>query len=174
MTFWFETAGDFTRPVLAILFAYAAVILLTRLSGLRSFAKMSSFDFAGTIATGSLLAATAVGSMPVASGLAALTALFAGQAAIGYVRKRFNSAENALDNAPVLLMDGQNILHDTMARVAVTEADLFAKLREANVLALSEVHAVVLESTGDISVLHSGEGERKLSRRLLNDLRNIG
>lgn len=37
----------------------------------------------------------------------------------------------------------------------VSQADLMAKLREANVLQLSQVKAVVFETTGDISVLHS-------------------
>ena len=39
----------------------------------------------------------------------------------------------------------------------VAESDLF-KLREANVLELNQVRAVVLETTGDISVLHEYAG----------------
>ena len=36
----------------------------------------------------------------------------------------------------------------------MTRSDVLAKLREANVLAMTDVRAVVLETTGDISVLH--------------------
>ena len=49
---------------------------------------------------------------------------------------------------------------------------MIAKLREANVLDISEVRAVVLETTGDISVLHGEscaetvmEGTRHAHRR---------
>jgi uncharacterized membrane protein YcaP (DUF421 family) len=37
---------------------YLAVVVITRINGLRTFAKMSSFDFAITIAIGSLMAST--------------------------------------------------------------------------------------------------------------------
>ena len=50
----------------------------------------------------------------------------------------------------------------------MTEADLRAKLREANVLAMDEIRAVVMESTGDVSVLHGPPGS--LSRELLRDV----
>ena len=36
----------------------------------------------------------------------------------------------------------------------MARSDLVAKLREANVLDLKQVRAVVLETTGDVSVLH--------------------
>lgn len=44
--------------------------------------------------------------------------------------------------------------HEALAATRVAEDDLIAKLREANVLDFSQVRAVVLERTGDISVLH--------------------
>ena len=44
----------------------------------------------------------------------------------------------------------------------VAESDLFAKLREANVLELNQVRAVVLETTGDISVLHGDTLEDRI------------
>jgi uncharacterized membrane protein YcaP (DUF421 family) len=39
----------------------------------------------------------------------------------------------------------------------VTKDELRGKLREANVLQLNQVKAVVLETTRDISLLHSSE-----------------
>lgn len=44
-------------PVLPI---FSIIILITRISGLRTFAKMSSFDFATTIAIGSILASAVI------------------------------------------------------------------------------------------------------------------
>ena len=56
------------------------------------------------------------------------------------------------------MKDGK-ILHENLKRCNVGENDLMAKLREANVHKISEVQAVIFESTGDISVLHSAEKE---------------
>lgn len=60
----------------------------------------------------------------------------------------------AIQNTPVVLMRDGMILYEALAETRVSENDLIAKLREANVLSYSEVRAVVLETTGDISVLH--------------------
>ncbi len=50
----------------------------------------------------------------------------------------------------------------------MTRSDVYAKLREANVIALDQALAVVLESTGNVSVLH---GDGPLDRRLLDGVR---
>lgn len=140
--------------------AVAAIVLLTRLNGLRTFSKMSGFDFAVTVALGSVLAsavmATAASSFWINVG--ALAALVAVQAAISRVRERVPAFKSAIDNAPLLLMENGRILEENLVKGQITRGDLMGKLREANALKLSEVRAVVLEDTGDVSVLH-GPGE---------------
>ncbi|KIT16156.1 DUF421 domain-containing protein [Jannaschia aquimarina] len=129
-----------------------------RLAGLRAFSKMSSYDFAVTVSFGSVLAATVVNpGVSLWQGIAAMAALFAVQWTFGLARARACAVEALSDNTPILLMSDGEILRDALKRARVTEADLRAKLREANVLHLDEVRAVVLETTGDVSVLH---GER--------------
>lgn len=62
-----------------------------------------------------------------------------------------------LTHAPMVLMYKGKILHQNLSKTNNGEDDLLAKLHEANALNFSEVHAVILESTGDMSVLHSSE-----------------
>ena len=57
-------------------------------------------------------------------------------------------------------MKNGEILEDNLKKCKVTISDLKAKLREANVIQISEVKAVVFESTGDISVLHGSEDKK--------------
>ena len=137
---------------------YAVLIALVRIVGLRSFSKMTSVDFAMTIAMGSVLASTVLAPSPsIPQGAVALACLFAIQWVVAKLRIETSWMEDVADNEPVVLMDGSRMLRDNMEAARVTEHDLWAKLREANVLHPSEVHAVVLETTGDISVLH-GDG----------------
>lgn len=151
---------------------YAAVIGLTRLMGLRSFAKMSAFDFATTVAIGSLFGtAIATRDPSVAVALVAFAGLYAGQKTMALVRKRVPDAQKLIDNEPLLLMDGPEILHENLRRANVTEDDLRAKLREANVLRWDQVRAVVLETTGQISVLHSDDPDTRLEPELLERVR---
>jgi uncharacterized membrane protein YcaP (DUF421 family) len=67
-------------------------------------------------------------------------------------------------------MDGNTILHNNLKKARVTEGDLRSKLREANVLNLSQVRAVVFETTGDISVLHSSDENEELEDWLTKDV----
>ena len=60
-----------------------------------------------------------------------------------------------MTNSPILLMENGTILSGNLKKALVSQADLMGKLREANVLQLSEVKAVIFETTGDISVLHT-------------------
>jgi uncharacterized membrane protein YcaP (DUF421 family) len=144
------------QPILAIALTYAAVILLSRMRGLRSFASISGFDFAATIATGSLIASAAVGGTPLWSGVAALAGLFAAQAFVAWSRQR-GWGQALFDNRPLLLMDGDRVLTENLRRAGLVEADLAAQLRLAGARSREEVSAVVLETSGKVSVV-LGEG----------------
>ena len=52
------------------------------------------------------------------------------------------------------MKDG-DIFEENLRKALVSRADLMGKLREANVLQLSQVKAVIFETTGDVSVLHT-------------------
>lgn len=135
---------------------YLVVIVATRLAGLRSFSKMSSFDFAMTVAIGSLIATAASGQVPMVTAATGIAVLYAAQAGVAVLR-RHGLLGGLVDNAPLLLMEDGAILDDNLASARLTHADLRAKLREANVTDTTRIHAVVFETTGDVSVLY-GDG----------------
>jgi len=151
---------------------FVLLIIYTRILGLRSFSKMSSFDFAMTIAVGSLLATTIISkSTSLLAGAIAIGSLFVIQGSLSFLRKCTNWFSKVVDNEPLLLMRDGVIFYDALKISRVTENDLIAKLREANVLRFSQVRAVVLETTGDISVLHTNN-DTDLEDRILQSVRH--
>lgn len=135
---------------------YFYILLITRVAGKRTFAKMSSFDFAVTIAMGSILADAV--NKPISSLLPAFVslALLAGlQVFISKVLSKSDKAQKILTNTPILLMKNGKILEKNLEKALVSKANLMGKLREANVIELSQVKAVIFETTGDVCVLHS-------------------
>ena len=155
---------------LATLGIYIGVIVLTRIFGKRSFSKMSSFDFAMTVAVGSIIASTIlIDSVQLIKGFVGLSFVYIFQLSAAVLR-RFDWFQKIIDNTPLLLMDGDVILEKNMKRARVTEEDLKSKLREANVLHLSHIRAVVFETTGDISVLHTPSKDTKLEPFLIEDV----
>ncbi|AVR44464.1 DUF421 domain-containing protein [Christiangramia fulva] len=156
--------------ILTTLGIYLAVIIFTRLAGKRSFSKMSSFDFAMTVAVGSLIATTVLSSdVSLWDGIVGLGAIYIFQIGVALLR-RFEIIKKIVDNSPLLLMDGDKILHKNLRKARVSEDDLRSKLREANVLELNQVRAVVFETTGDISVLHSTDPDENLESWLLKNV----
>lgn len=150
---------------------YIAIIIFTRLSGKRSFSKMSSFDFAMTVAIGSMIASTVLSkSVTLATGILGLALIYGLQIFVAFLRN-YNGVSNVVDNTPLMLMEGKNILKKNLKKAKVTEGDLRSKLREANVLNLSQVKAVVFEATGDISVIHGNDEQEHLEEWLIKDVK---
>ena len=135
------------------------VILFVRITGLRSFAKMSAYDFAVTVAIGSTLATTVLDPRtPWWQGATALAALLGVQWLIGLVRYRVPGAEAFLDNRPRVLVREGRIDSAAMRRNSVTEGDLRQKLRGAGLASVEDAALVVLETTGDVTVMTVAAG----------------
>lgn len=145
-----------------------AIIATVRVVGLRSFSKMSSFDFVVTVAMGSMLAAISLSDSSLVDGVVAVVALLGLQAIIAIGRRRAGLSR-VVDNTPLLLMVGGRMIEENLTRSRVTADDLRGKLREANVRNYDEVRYVVLEATGDVSVVH-GPGD--LDPDIFRDVRD--
>lgn len=149
---------------------YILLIAYTRIFGLKSFSKMTGFDFLNTVAIGNLLAMSAATSSP---------SLFVGALLIGLlyllnyivtlVLFKSKAGRELIDNTPVLLMRNGKVLHENLEKTKVTLNELRGKLREANVLRLEEVRAVILETTGDVSVVHTS-GDEDLEDFIMEDV----
>ncbi len=142
--------------ILSVFGIFTGIIIITRIFGLRTFAKMSSFDFASTIAVGSILAAIVINKdQGVFKGILALVCVIGFQTLFSFLVRKSNWFKKLFTNKPQMLMKDGEIYYDNLQKCNVGVSDLMAKLREANVHKFSEVQAVIFESTGDISVLHS-------------------
>ena len=152
------------RGLLLTALAMFWVVVLVRVNGLRSFSKMTNFDFVMTVAVGSLLAGASQSTSwsAFAQTILAMAALFAVQYVTARMRKASDTFETLMQNKPVVIMRDGKILPEALAETRVAKGDLIAKLREANVLDLSKVRAVILETTGDISVLHGDDCSESL------------
>jgi uncharacterized membrane protein YcaP (DUF421 family) len=163
----FSTATIIIISVFAI---FSVLILIVRIAGLRTFAKMTSFDFATTIAIGSILATVCIDpKSSIGNGAVALSAIVFFQVLFAFVQRKSEAFRKTATNHPILLMSNGKILEDNLAKTNLHVSELIAKLREANVLRFEDVKAAVFESTGDVSVLHSSDGTN-LEPRLLDFL----
>ncbi|EDQ05195.1 hypothetical protein DSM14862_01006 [Sulfitobacter indolifex] len=152
------------RALLLSGLALVWVVFVVRVIGLRTFSKMTAFDFVATVATGSLLAGACQATTwpEFAQPTLAIFALLGAQFVIARLRQVSDQFEDVVQNEPVILMRDGQIFDEALRQTRVARTDLLAKLREANVMKFSEVRAVVLETTGDISVLHGEDLDERI------------
>jgi uncharacterized membrane protein YcaP (DUF421 family) len=156
--------GPVARGLLLTAIAVLWTVFLVRLVGLRAFSKMNAFDFVATIATGSLIAQAGTRAQwdEYFQAMAAILGVFLIQWLLSKARQKSDRVGNLINNEPVLLMDRGKFLDAAMAKTRVSRSNMLEKLRSAGVTDISQVRAVVLETTGDISVIRGGEIDEKL------------
>ncbi len=157
--------------VLAIL-AYAALVVLLRISGKRTLTDLNAFDFVVTVALGSVLATTILSpSVALLDGLAALATLVVCQAIVAFATSRWDAARRAIKAEPTLVVHGGRLLPSAMNQVRLSEAAVLAAVRSAGHADLRDVHAVVLETNGALSVIDSPPEE---GGRAMEAARTVG
>lgn len=137
---------------------YFGLIFYTRMMGLRSFAKISSHDFAMTVGIGSILASTVVSESPsLSKGLFAIALLFVLQGTVSLLRRKVKLFKKAIDNQPILLMAHGEYFWDNIKEANLSKSDVGEVLRRNGIKSKSEVFAMVMETTGDMSVIKNND-----------------
>jgi uncharacterized membrane protein YcaP (DUF421 family) len=158
-----EPFGPVVRGLVLTAAAVLWTILLVRIVGLRAFSKMTAFDFVTTIATGSLIAQAGTRSNwpEFAQSLAAIAGVFLVQWLLAKARLSSERFQSVITNRPVLLMEDGEFIDAAMSETRVSRSSIMEKLRAADA-SPSRVKAVVLETTGDISVMKSDDFDKCL------------
>jgi|GEM_PF-3046042 len=95
---------------------------------------MRNFDFAITVALGSIIASTVLSkSISLWDDIVGLALLYFLQLLTTYFQ-RYSVVTAVTDNSPLFLMTGEIILHKNLKKTRVTEFDFRAKLCEVNML----------------------------------------
>jgi uncharacterized membrane protein YcaP (DUF421 family) len=148
------------RTALLGVCAYAALVILLRLSGKRTLAKMNAFDLVVTVALGSSLATILLSKdTTLAEGITALITLILLQAVVAFVSTRSRKVEEVVKSEPVLLMHRGLMLADALRNERVTELEIWAAIRSEGIAHAGQVEAVILETDGSFSVLKSHQGQ---------------
>ncbi|WP_201599961.1 DUF421 domain-containing protein [Psychrobacter submarinus] len=156
---------------LSVIGFYFCLILFTRIVGLRSFSKLSSYDLAMTVGIGSILASTVLSkSTSLLQGVFAIGMLFTLQAVLSIIRRKFKPFKALIDNQPIILMANGAYLYDNLKKAKLSENDIKQILRKNGIKSKSEVFAVIMETTADISVIKSSDTSPDWS--LFDDIRD--
>lgn len=113
------------RTVVMAILAYAGLIVILRLSGKRTLAKMNAFDLIITVARSSTLATLVLSKdIALAEGIVALALLVLLQFAVTWLSVRSEAVRRLLRGEPALLLYRGEFLRDAMRSQRVTESEV--------------------------------------------------
>ncbi len=143
---------------------YVVALLVFRLMGKRTLAKMGPFDFAVLIMIGE---AVALGiedvKKPLWNAIGVTVALGLLQYILTWLNVRFRSLEKLTQGVPARLVAQGQPEAKRLRQERVSQADLMMELRQKDVENLSDVREAFLEPTGEISVRKSSSASPSTS-----------
>jgi len=80
------------------------------------------------------------------------------------------SLENALNSPPLIIAFRGGALKDVMRKHRISTTDLNGALRQRNIWHISEVEAVIIESTGNFSIYKRADMPQDLEPQVLLDV----
>ena len=154
MVFFFDGWSGIVRVVVVGTLAYAALVIVLRVTGKRTLSKLNAFDLVVTVALGSTLATAILSkTTPLAEGVTALALLVVLQYAVTWLSVRFEAVDRLVKAEPVLLFYRGQFLREAMKKERVTEGEVRAAVRETSIGSLDQVEAVVLETAATITAI---------------------
>lgn len=154
MNTFFHSWESIMQVILTILITYPALIIFLRIAGKRSLAKLNMFDFIITVALGSVFASTVISKgVSIIDGLVATAILLSAQFLVSRLSLAETVVEDLIKSEPTILFRKGHFLEDEMKAVRVTRAEILASIRQAGIACVDKVHAIVLETNGELSVL---------------------
>jgi uncharacterized membrane protein YcaP (DUF421 family) len=156
----FQSWTGLGRVLLVGTLAYAALVLLLRISGKRTLSKLNAFDLVVTVALGSTLATVLLSkSVALAEGVLALCLLVSLQYAIAWLSVRSSGFQGLIKAEPTLLVHRGRFLAGAMRAERITREEILAAVRASGDPDQGQIAAVVLETDGSLSVVpNAGAG----------------
>lgn len=154
---FFESGFGLLRVIVVGSLAYGVLILVLRISGKRTLAKLNAFDVVVTVALGSTLSTVLLSkSVALAEGVLAFIVLAGLQYAVAWLSVRSKPFSDLVKSEPTLLLRDGQFLREAMRRQRVTEVEVVSALRNHGVGDADKVAAVVLETDGTFSIIEQG------------------
>lgn len=151
---FFQSWTDLWRIAVVGVITYLGLIVVLRLSGKRTLAKMNAFDLVVTVAIGSTLATILLSrDVALTEGFVALVLLVLLQLSATWLSIRFRAARRLLKSEPTVLVRDGHFLSDAMRAQRVTDGEIRQSIRSQGIGDLADVAAVVLETDGSFSVI---------------------
>lgn len=164
----FDNWSGLLRVLVVGTLAYGGLVVLLRISGKRTVARMNAFDLAVIVALGSTLATVVLSrTIPLAEGLTAIALLILLQFVVSWLSSRSPGFRWMIKARPSLLLSDGKFIEEALLEERVAREEVMAAVRASGYESLDQVAAVVLEADGTLSVIgHPTPGTESAMRNV--------
>lgn len=143
------------ETVLRAVVVYLLLLIVFRLSGKRSLAQITSFDFVLLLIIGEAVQQGLLGEdFSLTSAMLIVITLVGMDIGISLLKQRSPRIDRIVDSVPLVLVEEGNLYHERMHMARVDLEDILAAARETQGLErLDQIKYAILERSGGISVI---------------------
>ena len=137
------------------LVVYLFLLVIFRVSGKRTLAEASNFDFVLLLIVAEATQQALLGDdFSVTNALLIITTLFLTDIVATWVKNRSDRLDRVIDGVPVVLMERGTVLHAQLDEHRINVNDLLEEARRRHGLrSLDDIDYAVLERSGDIAII---------------------
>ena len=146
--------------VLRAVAIYVFLLLIFRITGKRSLAQITAFDFVLLLIIGEATQQALLGDdFSIINAWVVIGTLMFLELGLSLVKEWFPKLDRLLESAPLIVVDHGRLLTDRMAQERVDLSDVMAAAREHHGLErLEQIKYAVLERSGGISIIPATRG----------------
>lgn len=139
---------------------YAFLLIVFRISGKRTLAQMTPFDFILLLVIGEATQQALLGDdFSVTNAFIVITALLATDLGLAIMKQRFGLLGKITEGVPVLIVENGEIIADRADKARIDEEDILQAARQTQGLeTMDQIKYAVLERSGGISIIPERSG----------------
>jgi uncharacterized membrane protein YcaP (DUF421 family) len=153
--------------VIKALVVYFVLWVIIRLSGRRTLAELSTFDFILFLIIGGATQRALIGQdYSLINAFVVLTTLVAADIGVGLLERDSPAFSKIIKGIPTILVEHGHLLKGRMRRARVTEDEILEAARSLHGLeTLAQIKFAILEASGDISIIPESPAGKNVTAR---------
>ncbi|WP_046756748.1 DUF421 domain-containing protein [Kordia jejudonensis] len=161
---------EMLKLTLIVFGIFITLTIITKIAGVRSFGKLSSIDFISIISIASVsISLLSSSKYTLVEGFIMLVTITLFQCLFVFLLSKSKVFQHYFANKTKIVMWNGKILEERLRKSNISKSDFMLKLKKANIYEFHEIKAVILENTGDISVVYKRE-HKEMHQQVFSDV----
>lgn len=171
ITFLWNGWQAIIRIVVVGILCYVALVVILKVSGKRTLASLTAFDFVITVAIGAVYGRLLTAKdVSISEAITAFVLLAILQSLFSWLQMRYKIFRTIFTSKPKLLYYRGEFLEKAMKKEGVAKSELIGEVRKKGYGDLEEIELIILENDASFSIIGKlNDNDSSTYKEILND-----